>query len=67
MARAAHTLKSSSAQVGARKLSALCKELEARGRAGRIRDALELVEEITRELKAVQAALAGGSLGGEHG
>jgi two-component system sensor histidine kinase/response regulator len=67
IAKAAHTLKSSSAQVGARKLSASCKELETRGRAGRINDALDLVDEITTQLKAVQAALAATGAEGNHG
>jgi CheY-like chemotaxis protein/HPt (histidine-containing phosphotransfer) domain-containing protein len=58
MARAAHTLKSSSAQVGARRLAALSKELEALGRAGSLQGARELVAEIGAELEAVQEALA---------
>jgi HPt (histidine-containing phosphotransfer) domain-containing protein len=63
MARATHTLKSSSAQVGARKLSLLCKELEARGRAGSMEGAQELLAEICQELEAVQEALAVEQLG----
>jgi signal transduction histidine kinase/CheY-like chemotaxis protein/HPt (histidine-containing phosphotransfer) domain-containing protein len=67
IARAAHTLKSSSAQVGARKLSSLCKQLETQGRAGRINDALDLVDEVTTQLKAVQTALTAGGAEGDHG
>ncbi len=58
MAKAAHTLKSSSAQVGARALSALCKELEARGRAGQTEGAAELQGRIAAELERVREALA---------
>ena len=63
MARAAHTLKSSSAQVGARKLAALCKEMEARGRAGDLEDAATLCAELESELETVQEALAAEQLG----
>jgi CheY-like chemotaxis protein len=58
MARAAHTLKSSSGQVGARRLSALCKELEALGRAGSMEGAPELGQAIEEEFEAVKEALA---------
>jgi signal transduction histidine kinase/DNA-binding response OmpR family regulator len=57
-AHAAHRLKSSSAQIGAHRLSLLCKELEARGRRGSIEGSADLVEAISLELDAVQEALA---------
>ena len=56
--RSAHTLKSSSAQVGALRLSALCKELEARGRAGSTRGAAELLGKAREELAVVADELA---------
>jgi signal transduction histidine kinase/DNA-binding response OmpR family regulator len=58
LARAAHTLKSSSAQLGALRLSSLCKELEARARAGSIEDCEALMTEISTELEDVHEALA---------
>jgi HPt (histidine-containing phosphotransfer) domain-containing protein len=58
MARAMHTLKSSSAQLGARKLSLLCKDLEARGRSGSLDGAEELLEQVGRELEEVCEGLA---------
>jgi len=58
LARAAHTLKSSSAQMGAEQLSALCKELEALGKEGSLEDAAGLVAQISAELEEVCEALA---------
>ena len=58
MAAAAHTLKSSSAQVGAMKLSGLCKELEARGHSGSLEGAETLFQELSRELESVHEGLA---------
>jgi signal transduction histidine kinase/DNA-binding response OmpR family regulator len=63
IARAAHTLKSSSGQVGATRLAALCKDLEAHGRSGRSGDARALLPEIWKELEAVREALAAERLG----
>ena len=63
IARAAHTLKSSSGQVGAARLAGLCKDLEAHGRAGRTRDAEALLPELWNELEAVREALAAELLG----
>jgi HPt (histidine-containing phosphotransfer) domain-containing protein len=64
MARAAHTLKTSSAQVGAGRLAALCKELEALGRACLMDNAEHLRDLIAEELEAVREALAAEQLGG---
>jgi CheY-like chemotaxis protein/HPt (histidine-containing phosphotransfer) domain-containing protein len=64
IARAAHTLKSSSAQLGAVKLSALCKEIEARGRARSSDGIADLVREFDAELELAQEALAAEQLGG---
>ncbi len=64
MEAAAHTLKSSSGQLGGRRLQALCKELELRSRAGSTEGSLELATQIRGELEALQRALAG--LGGER-
>ena len=57
--RAAHTLKSSSRNVGARTLGDLCEHLEALGREGDISGAKDRVEEITAEHARVVAALRG--------
>jgi signal transduction histidine kinase/DNA-binding response OmpR family regulator len=57
VASAAHALKSSSAHVGARRLSILCKDLEARGRAGSTAGAEEELAEISAELERVQEGL----------
>jgi CheY-like chemotaxis protein/HPt (histidine-containing phosphotransfer) domain-containing protein len=63
IARAAHTLKSSSGQVGAARLAGLCKDLEAHGRSGRSAEAEALLPEIWKELEAVREALAAERLG----
>ncbi|MBU1139833.1 MAG: response regulator [Proteobacteria bacterium] len=51
--QAAHTLKSSSASLGARRLSSLCHELEIMGRETRVDDPLQRVLEIESEFKTV--------------
>ena len=55
--RAAHTLKSTSAQMGAEALSALCKELEAAGRSGDVDDVLESALQVEVEYERVRQAL----------
>jgi len=67
MADAAHTLKSSSAQVGALKLTALAKEIEARGRSGSLEGAKELVDELMIELESVHEELAVARFGARDG
>jgi signal transduction histidine kinase/DNA-binding response OmpR family regulator/HPt (histidine-containing phosphotransfer) domain-containing protein len=57
MASAAHALKSSSGHVGARRLSFLCEEVEARGRAASMERAEASLAEISAELDAVQVSL----------
>jgi HPt (histidine-containing phosphotransfer) domain-containing protein len=61
LASAAHSLKSSSLSMGAKKLGALCRELELVGRAGVPREAADLlnrIEEYHIELtKALKEAL----------
>jgi len=54
---AAHTLKSSSASVGATDLAATCKQLEALGRQGRVADAMPVVGGAETEFEAVSRAL----------
>jgi len=54
---AAHDLKSSSAQIGARLLAELAKELEALGRAGELRGAPALVERTFTEFERVRRAI----------
>lgn len=64
---AAHSLKSSSAYIGAMRLSALAKELEMMGRSGSLEGAREgahkLQEEFDLAVKAVEAEIR--RLGGE--
>jgi len=55
--RSAHTLKSTSATVGAMELAAICKELELLGRRGSTADAAPKLEELERRLSAAVAAV----------
>ena len=54
---AAHALKSSSANVGAKSLAELCKQLEAMGRQGNLSSASLLLDAFDAEYKDVVAAL----------
>jgi HPt (histidine-containing phosphotransfer) domain-containing protein len=54
---AAHSLKSSSANLGAVKMAALCKELEYMGREGEACSAASLLDDIKTTGKLTQAAL----------
>ncbi|HLF26003.1 MAG TPA: response regulator [Anaerolineae bacterium] len=56
--RAAHTLKSTSAQLGAMTLSAWCAELETLGREDRLAGTQERVAQVAAEYERVQQALA---------
>jgi PAS domain S-box-containing protein len=55
--KAAHSFKSSSANVGAVGLSQLCKDMEAMGRENKTDNAEPLLSEIQAEYETVQAAL----------
>jgi signal transduction histidine kinase/DNA-binding response OmpR family regulator len=55
--RAAHTLKSSSASLGAMGLSTLCQELEGMGRAGTLEGAAEKVAQVEAEYERVKDVL----------
>jgi CheY-like chemotaxis protein/HPt (histidine-containing phosphotransfer) domain-containing protein len=55
--RPAHTLKSSSANLGAMKLSELATDLEAHARSGQVPDAAARIDEIEVEFVRVKAAL----------
>ena len=55
--RAAHSLKGSSANVGARGLMGLCANLEQRGRNGSVAGAAQLCLSLQREFDAVRDAL----------
>ena len=57
LARAAHTLKSASASVGASHLAEICKVLEERARNGDTANAASLIEELDGERDRVAAAL----------
>jgi len=59
---AAHSFKSSSANLGAVRLAGACSELEALGRAGSTQGALPLLMRVEQEYLAVRDALSGGSL-----
>jgi CheY-like chemotaxis protein len=63
MAKAAHTLKSSSAQVGGAKLAAISKEIESLGRAGSVEGANELFDALSLALESVHEDLAAARLG----
>jgi signal transduction histidine kinase/DNA-binding response OmpR family regulator/HPt (histidine-containing phosphotransfer) domain-containing protein len=62
-ANAAHNLKSSSAQVGALKLSALAKEIESRAGAGSAELAGALLDEFLSEVESVHEALSAAHFG----
>jgi HPt (histidine-containing phosphotransfer) domain-containing protein len=66
VARAAHQLKSSSAQVGAARLSAVSKELAAHAREGSLAEVTALLESFEREFEATCEALASEEFGGFH-
>jgi len=55
---AAHSLKSSSANIGAARLSAVCRDLEQRGRNGDLGDGAAAEQALRAELEAVIDALA---------
>ena len=54
---AAHSLKTSAAQLGATELSMLCKELEIMGRKNSFKEADDLLLKIETEYQAVRIAL----------
>jgi signal transduction histidine kinase/DNA-binding response OmpR family regulator len=61
----AHALKSSSANLGAQRLSQLARELERLGRDGFLDGAAALIDEAARELERVRAACAPLAAAGE--
>jgi two-component system sensor histidine kinase/response regulator len=58
MEQAAHSMKGSSANLGATRLAELTAQLEALGRARTFADAAPLIDEVARELERVEVALA---------
>ncbi len=62
MGRQAHSMKSSSATLGAHALAALCKEMEAMGRSGTTENADELLSRMETEYASV-AKILNGELG----
>ena len=56
--RAAHTLKSNGATLGAERFSELCRELEQRAKSGRLEGASKLVDRIEHEYQPLREALA---------
>lgn len=59
---AAHSFKSSSANLGALRLAGVCMELETLGRAGSTVGALPLLMQVEEEYRQVRDALRGGSI-----
>jgi HPt (histidine-containing phosphotransfer) domain-containing protein len=57
LARAAHALKSSSGNVGAKRIYTLCAAIEENARAGTIIGASTLVDQVAAELDVAVAAL----------
>lgn len=57
LVKTAHSLKSSSAYVGALTMAELCKELQELGRSGKVEGAVELVEQLGTEFDRVREAL----------
>ena len=57
LARAAHSLKGSSANMAARRLPALCADLESLAQRGELGRAGDVVDEVEAELEDVKAAL----------
>ena len=57
LTKAAHSLKSSSMNVGAKGLGSLCAELERTGKAGSIEEAKNLVESLETQYAHVTSAL----------
>jgi HPt (histidine-containing phosphotransfer) domain-containing protein len=55
--RAAHSLKSNSANFGARSLASQCQELEDRSKAGELEDAADRIAGIEAEYRRVERAL----------
>jgi HPt (histidine-containing phosphotransfer) domain-containing protein len=55
--RAAHTMKSSARDFGARNLAELCRDLEDRGMSGRLEGVPELVAGVDGEFQKAEAAL----------
>lgn len=56
LARTAHTLRSSSTNVGAVRVTRICTELETIAREGEVRDAAFRVRELARAISAVREA-----------
>ena len=65
--RAAHSLKSSSANVGAMQLAAFSKEMEALGKAQQVAQAVSLLATMEAEYTMVEAALQGELLVAQEG
>lgn len=55
--RAAHSLKSNSAEFGGMGLSDFCRKLEEMGKAGTLDEAVELVTQVEAEYEKVKVAL----------
>ena len=55
--RLAHSLKSASANIGAARLAALCRDLEQLGRAGGVDGAASLLADVEREFQSVRQSL----------
>ncbi|HEV8377185.1 MAG TPA: response regulator [Candidatus Polarisedimenticolia bacterium] len=58
LGKAAHRLKGAAATLGARRLAAICLEMETLGRGGSTRGSQELIARLEAELRRVRKALA---------
>ncbi len=56
--RIAHSLKGSSANMGARQMARICEELQEAGASGELAEALELLDGLEAEFARVRRALA---------
>ncbi len=57
LARAAHAFKSASGNVGAARVTKLCREIEHTGRSGKVSDAVTLVQQIEQQVDVVRPLL----------
>jgi HPt (histidine-containing phosphotransfer) domain-containing protein len=59
MQRAAHSLKGSSGNIGARALYDVCRQIDERGKAGDVAGAVPLLERLAAECARVETAITG--------
>jgi HPt (histidine-containing phosphotransfer) domain-containing protein len=57
--KAAHSLKGSAGNIGAKALSAVCRQLDDKGRAGDLAGAIQLIDVLDAEFAKVEVAIRG--------